>query len=125
MSLCYSIHEVFSSQPNSFLHNCAADSRLTLIFCLFSIIQPPSQETQLFTQLVWDPCYIASGRTEQKKPFPSLQLKNTSIVAYVFFAAETCLPSRCLAMNVYSGSTVPAFRRHVTILTYCCYTQAV
>jgi hypothetical protein len=30
--------------------------------------------------------------------------------------SETCFPSRCLAMDVFSGSTIPAFRRHVTIL---------
>jgi hypothetical protein len=34
--------------------------------------------------------------------------------------AGTCLPSRCLAMNVYSGSTIPAFRRHVTVLGKLC-----
>jgi hypothetical protein len=28
---------------------------------------------------------------------------------------ETCLPSRCLAMDFSSGSTIPAFRRRVTI----------
>jgi hypothetical protein len=39
---------------------------------------------------------------------------NISIVAYVFVGAGTCLPSRCLAVDV-SGSTIPAFRRHVTI----------
>jgi hypothetical protein len=27
-----------------------------------------------------------------------------------------CLQSRCLGMDVYSGSTIPAFRRHVTTL---------
>jgi hypothetical protein len=27
----------------------------------------------------------------------------------------TCLSSRCLAMNVYSGTEIPAFRRQVTI----------
>jgi hypothetical protein len=39
------------------------------------------------------------------------------IVAYVFVAAGTCLPSRSLVRNVYSGSAIPAFRRHVTIYT--------
>jgi hypothetical protein len=38
-----------------------------------------------------------------------------SIVACVFIYAENCLPSRCLAMNVYSGSAIPAFRRHDTV----------
>jgi hypothetical protein len=34
-----------------------------------------------------------------------------------FFSSGTCLPGRCLAMDVYSGSTISAFRRHVTLLT--------
>jgi hypothetical protein len=38
-----------------------------------------------------------------------------SIVACVFVAAGMCLPSRCLAMNVYSDFAIPAFGRHVTI----------
>jgi hypothetical protein len=37
---------------------------------------------------------------------------SSSIVACVFISAGTCLPSRCLAMNVYSGSAIPAFGRH-------------
>jgi hypothetical protein len=38
-----------------------------------------------------------------------------SIVACVFIAAGICLRSRCLAMNVYSDFTIPAFGRHVTV----------
>jgi hypothetical protein len=41
-----------------------------------------------------------------------------SIVPCVFVAAGMCLPSRCLAMNVYSDFTIPAFARHVSIYTY-------
>jgi hypothetical protein len=41
---------------------------------------------------------------------------NSAIFGCVSVAAETCLPSRCLATDVSSGSTIPAFRRHVTIL---------
>jgi hypothetical protein len=40
-----------------------------------------------------------------------------SIVVCVFVAAGMCLPSRCLAMNVYSDFTTPAFGRHVTIFS--------
>jgi hypothetical protein len=42
------------------------------------------------------------------------------IVACVFVAAGMCLPSRCLAMNVYSDFIIPAFKRRVTmyILVY-------
>jgi hypothetical protein len=41
-----------------------------------------------------------------------------TIVAHVFVAAGMCLPSHCLAKNVYSDFTIPAFERHVTILIY-------
>jgi hypothetical protein len=40
---------------------------------------------------------------------------SSSIVACVFVSVETCLLSPCPAMNVYSGSSSPAFWRHVTI----------
>jgi hypothetical protein len=39
-----------------------------------------------------------------------------SVVACVFISTVTCLPCRCLAMNVYSGSVIPVFRRRVTLL---------
>jgi hypothetical protein len=52
---------------------------------------------------------------QQKTPFPSLQPNTTSIIAYVFVAAGTCLPSRWLGVNFYSGSAIPAFRLHVAV----------
>jgi hypothetical protein len=39
----------------------------------------------------------------------------SSIVACVFISAGTCLPNRCLAMNFFSVSAIPDFRRHVAI----------
>jgi hypothetical protein len=36
---------------------------------------------------------------------------SSSIVPCVFVAEEKCLPSRCLAVAYFSGSTIPAFRR--------------
>jgi hypothetical protein len=36
---------------------------------------------------------------------------------YLYCCLHIRLPSRCLAMNVSCGATIPAFRRHVTILT--------
>jgi hypothetical protein len=50
---------------------------------------------------------------------------NSSIVACVSVAAETFSPIRCLAMDVSSGSTIPAFRRHVTVLSYCILSKGV
>jgi CBS-domain-containing membrane protein len=40
---------------------------------------------------------------------------STSAVACLIISAGTCLPSRCLAMNVISGSAISAFRLHVTV----------
>jgi hypothetical protein len=40
---------------------------------------------------------------------------SSSIVSCVFVAAGMSLPSRYLEMDVCSGSTIPAFRRHVKI----------
>jgi hypothetical protein len=65
-----------------------------------------------------DTHYTASGGTQQKTQFPSLQLNKSSIVAYIFVTMGTFVPSRCLAMNVYSGSVIPAFMHHVTILSF-------
>jgi hypothetical protein len=36
-----------------------------------------------------------------------------------FISAATCLLSWCLAVNIYSGSTISGFRRHVTVLFVC------
>jgi hypothetical protein len=44
---------------------------------------------------------------------------SSSVVASAFVAAGMCLPSRCLAMIVCSGSTIPTLRRHVTIGVAC------
>jgi hypothetical protein len=41
---------------------------------------------------------------------------SSSIVACVLIAAGKRLPSRYLATATSSGSIVPAFRRHVTLL---------
>jgi hypothetical protein len=62
--------------------------------------------SQLLPQPAWDSRCITSGRT---------QLKTPSIVSCVFVATGMCLRSRCPAMNIYSGSTIPAFRRYVTV----------
>jgi hypothetical protein len=44
---------------------------------------------------------------------------SSSIVACMFTSRRTCLPSHCLAWNVYYGSAIPAFRHHVTISSPC------
>jgi hypothetical protein len=43
----------------------------------------------------------------------------------LFVAAETCLPNRCTAMDVRSGSTIPALRYHVTLEYICLFAQYI
>jgi hypothetical protein len=74
--------------------------------------------TSRFPAMALDPRCVVSGRIQQKILFPSLYPHNTSTVPYVFLATGTCLLSHCLAMNVYSGSDIPALMRHVTIYIY-------
>jgi hypothetical protein len=42
-----------------------------------------------------------------------LHRNGSSSIVCVLISLVICLPSRCLAMNVYSASAIPAFRRHV------------
>jgi hypothetical protein len=96
---------------------------------LLNDLRLPTQETpSILSRLALDLRYIASGRIQQKTPFrnnsstyrgvftsPLHRNGSSSIVVCVFISAGTWLPSFCLAMNVYSSSAIPAFRRHVTI----------
>jgi hypothetical protein len=69
--------------------------------------------------------YTASGWPKQKTSFPDNSStiitsplhrnSSSSIVSCVLISAGTCLQNRCLAMNVYSGSAILDFRRHVTL----------
>jgi hypothetical protein len=40
---------------------------------------------------------------------------HNSLLQVIIAPSLPCLPSRCLAMNVYFGSVIPTFRRHVTV----------
>jgi hypothetical protein len=40
---------------------------------------------------------------------------NCSAFVYVTVVMRMCLPSHCLAMDVFSGSIIPGFRQHVTV----------
>jgi hypothetical protein len=75
--------------------------------------------------------YIASSRTAQKTPLPVVPpLSRNVFVASEMclsirwlatdetFLERRCLPSSCLAMDVFPGSVIPAFISHVTILSF-------
>jgi hypothetical protein len=78
--------------------------------------------------LNWTLLHKHSERTTQKTQslycregmFTSLLHSNGSysIVACEFVVGGMCLPSRCLAINVYSDFAIPAFGRHVTIFLH-------
>jgi hypothetical protein len=55
-----------------------------------------------------NPRYIASGRKHRKH-------RLSTIVPLLGVVAETYFPNSYLAMDVSSGSTIPAYRHHVTI----------
>jgi hypothetical protein len=85
-------------------------------------------ETQL-NLLNWTLFYNPSARTTQKtqplccwKGMFTAPLHSNGSYSYVacIFAAGMWSPSRCLAMNIYSDFTIPAFGRHVTVL-FCVY----
>jgi hypothetical protein len=128
-------HEVFFSQPDSFLA---------------TILQLPIPKTRLNSTPLLPSSYpgrLASrNSTNSSKLNCSLYLLCTnhtenslyywegvftaplhtngsySIVVCVLVAVGTCLPSCCLEMNVFSDFTIPAFGRYVTIyntIVYC------
>jgi hypothetical protein len=74
---------------------------------------------------------IFARTTQRTQPLYFLEdaftapLHINGIVAWVFVLEGMCLPSRCLAINVYSDFTIPAFARQVTVsLWYCMATKA-
>jgi hypothetical protein len=118
-------HEVIFSQPNSFL---AIILQLPTQFSSSapSFITRQAGVSKLDSILLnWTLLYNHFVRTTQKtQPLycweglftaPLHSNGSYSIVASVFIAAGMCLPSCCLAMNVYSDFIIPAFGRHVTI----------
>jgi hypothetical protein len=76
-----------------------------------------------------DSRYIASERPQQKTPFHNnycivievftslLHRNGGSIVVCVFVSTGTCLPSRCLAVNVYSGFQASCYNIYHQLFT--------
>jgi hypothetical protein len=82
------------------------------------IIQRMIRETKDMKKLIW-PCNKRIWRTYQNADVRRRRWKNYFVHPFcVSVAAENFLPSRCLEIDVSSGSITPAFRRHVTICLY-------
>jgi hypothetical protein len=118
-------HEVFFSQPNSFLaiilQMPIPKTRLSSIPLLPSSY-PGRLASRNSTLLVSTEIFFIT--TQKIQPLycregvftASLHSNwSYSIVACVFVAAGMSLAGRCLAMNVYSDFAIRAFGRHVTI----------
>jgi hypothetical protein len=59
---------------------------------------------------------MASARTQQRIPPPIVPLSlPVYLLTVVTFALEACLQSLCLETDIFSGSAIQAFTRHVTI----------
>jgi hypothetical protein len=89
-----------------------------LISVVISIMQLQFQETPSVTSSagLGSSLYsLGADTTENTVPILIVQQYLDSCLSV---AAGTCLPSRFLKINVYHGSTIPTFRRHVTII-YC------
>jgi hypothetical protein len=118
------------SQPNSFLaiilHLPIPKTRLNSIPLLPSSCLGRLVLGTRLTLLNWTPLCNHFTRTTQKtQPLccwegvftaPLHSNGSYSIVVCVFFAAGMCLLSSCLAVDVSSDFTIPAFGRHVTII---------
>jgi hypothetical protein len=125
------------------LQSCCLATRCNIIIHKYAIIlQLPTQFNSSAPKLISrqagvskldsslyparDRRYMASRRTHRKHRFlcccegmfitPLHSNESYLIAACVFVAVEMCLPSCCLAVNVYSDVTIPAFGRHVAIL---------
>jgi hypothetical protein len=98
-------YEVFVAQPNSFL----------------AIILPTSQTLSILC------CNCQLRNLTHRKhrslsyPREYICVAQQQVVYQEFISSVTCLPSRCLPMDVSSDFTIPAFGRHVTIDWFLCY----
>jgi hypothetical protein len=110
-------HEVFFSQPNSFLA-IILQPPTQFKSCALKLISWQADVSKLESVLLnWTVLYDHFTRTTQKTQ-PVYCLEDAFIAPLHSNGSLMCLLSRCLAMNVYSDFTTPAFGRHVTIL--CC-----
>jgi hypothetical protein len=123
-------HEIFFAKPNSFLAIILQlpipKSRLSSI-PMFSSSYPGRLASRNSTLFSWSLLYNHFARTTHKtQPLSCLEGVFTAPLqsngsysrdACIFVAAEICLASRCLAMNVYSDFFIPAFGCHVTLIS--------
>jgi hypothetical protein len=120
-------HEVFFAPPNSFLaiilQLTIPKTRLNSV-PLFPSSYPCRLAFRISTLFSAELFFITTLHRPRRKhslycwegvfTLPLHSNGSYSIVACVFVVAGMCLPSRYLAMNVYSDFAIPAFGRHVT-----------
>jgi hypothetical protein len=134
VSLLFQItHEVFFAPPNSFLAIILQlpipKTRLSTpkahILAGWHLETLPDSTTPSFGTLPYNHFPRTTRKTQLicywEGVFTATLHSNGSysIVACVFVTAGMCLPSRCLAMNVYSDFSIPAFGRYITVLNDC------
>jgi hypothetical protein len=79
-----------------------------------SCFQVPQDSWPYFT-VSWPWSHWSSLYNFGMDRIDSTASNSSCIVVCIFVAMETCLPSCFLSVDVSSGSTVSAFRRHVTV----------
>jgi hypothetical protein len=77
---------------------------------LYSLRADPQKTTFLSFSQQFLYCY-------RGVPTSPLHRNGSYFPVSLFISAGICLPSRCLAVDVCSGPTIPSFRRHVTVFT--------
>jgi hypothetical protein len=95
--------------------------QLTGLWCRYSN-PPPNGILSLspYLQLACNARYIPLGQTHRKDrsfsyPWERVCIAQQSVVYQESVSEGTCLPIRCLAVDVSLDFTIPAFRRHVTM----------
>jgi hypothetical protein len=83
---------------------------------LLSVFQLSSLETlSVIYQLVCNPHYIVSGQIQRENTVSMVIAQQYLDCCLLIYYNLNILLSHCLAMNVYSGSAILAFKSHVTV----------
>jgi hypothetical protein len=82
-----------------------------------------NKNIKIYSEKKQSPAFL-SLQTEDRPPHGphgKRSVQEFSCCCVCIFATQTCLPIICLSMALSSGSTIPDFRRHITMfLPYDC-----